>query len=221
MRYCKNCGNRLEFIDRIFFSKLCFLCQKKDLEKYKLERENEKIKKEKEKKAISEIKIYIKHSYTLGEHSKEYYIEWENWTYDTFAVYPLGNTKKDPFFFDKSVLISLVIKNGYKVKNAINQLVEDKFVKVEAEKIKERQRKRKIREKAEKKLYGTIKTKRKSLTEEEKEMIFDKFDNECAVCGEKEGLHIHHKDENSSNNQMSNLVILCRVCHKKTHMKVR
>lgn len=52
-------------------------------------------------------------------------------------------------------------------------------------------------------------------------MIFNKFDNECVVCGKNEGLHIHHKDKNSSNNQINNLVVLCEVCHKKTHMRVR
>jgi hypothetical protein len=91
----------------------------------------------------------------------------------------------------------------------------------EIDKIKERERKRKLREKAEKKIYGKKKTKRLLIPVDEKEMVLSKFNNQCAVCTQTEGLHIHHKDNNPSNNQMENLVVLCGVCHKKTHMKVR
>ena len=225
MANCTKCKNKLGFFDKIFCSGFCVSCKSKEIEKDKLKREDEKIKQEKkdnqQKKAIDKIKKYIEHSYTLGEHSKEHYVECKYWYSDEFAVYPLGNTKKEPFVLDKEELINLVIKNDYDVKDIINQLVENKFVEVEVNKIKERQRKRNIREQAEKKLYGKVKTKRKILTEEEKELIFDKFGNECVVCGKKEGLHIHHKDKNSSNNQINNLVVLCGVCHKKTHMRIR
>lgn len=242
---CTKCGKKLDFLDRIFFSKLCFFCKKKELEKYKLEKEEKRIKIEKDKlkreeeriktdeknrqkkKAISEIKKYIERTCILGEKSKEHYVVWD---YDAvfghegreFAIFPFGNHNK-PLVFDQEEIINLVIENDYIVKDVfnINKLVEDKFIEIETNKILERQRKRNIREKTEKKLYGKIKTRRKSLTEEEKDMIFDKFDNECAVCGKKEGLHIHHKDENPSNNQINNLVVLCGVCHKKTHMRVR
>lgn len=115
----------------------------------------------------------------------------------------------------------MVVKNNYEVEKVLNKLIEDVVVSYEIKKIKDKEIKRKVRELAEKKLYGRIRTKRKALSDEEKEMIFDKFNNECVVCGKKEGLHIHHKDENSSNNQISNLVVLCGVCHKKTHMRIR
>jgi len=39
----------------------------------------------------------------------------------------------------------------------------------------------------------------------------------CILCGNKIDLQIHHKDENRSNNQISNLIILCRSCHSKQH----
>ena len=63
--------------------------------------------------------------------------------------------------------------------------------------------------------------KRAAISEKDKEVIFNKFNNECAICKGKEGLHIHHKDHNPSNNRMDNLIVLCGVCHKKIHMKVR
>ena len=83
-------------------------------------------------------------------------------------------------------------------------------------------KRRSIREEAEKRLYGKVKeNKRESISEKEKEIIFNKFGNECAICSGKEGLHIHHKDHNPSNNRLDNLILLCGVCHKKIHMKVR
>lgn len=62
---------------------------------------------------------------------------------------------------------------------------------------------------------GAKENKRAAISEKDKEMIFSKFNNECAICGIKEGLNIHHKDHNPSNNRMNNLIVLCGVCHKK------
>jgi len=88
--------------------------------------------------------------------------------------------------------------------------------------LEKKEKKRIVREKAEKEYCGEVKNRsRIALSEEEKEQIFSKFNHECVVCGAKEGLHIHHKDKESSNNQISNLVVLCAVCHKKVHMNVR
>jgi len=39
----------------------------------------------------------------------------------------------------------------------------------------------------------------------------------CKLCGNKKDLQIHHIDENRKNNQISNLLILCRSCHSKQH----
>jgi 5-methylcytosine-specific restriction endonuclease McrA len=78
---------------------------------------------------------------------------------------------------------------------------------------------RKIREEAEKRLYGKVKSERTLI--KDKEEIFRKFGNKCGVCGEMEGLHIHHKDKDATNNSADNLIVLCGVCHKKIHMKVR
>ena len=198
---CSKCGNKIGFFNSVW-NGLCKDCNSKEKEKREKERQL-KI------KAINEIKKYIEHSYTLGENSKEHYIEYST---GSMMIYPYGNTKKEPIIiFNEDDVINLIVKNDYKVKEVIDKIVETELIKIEADKILDRQRKRAIKEQAEKKLYGKIKTRRKILTEEEKEMVFDKFNNECAVCGKKEGLHIHHKDENSSNNQMINLVVLCGV----------
>ncbi len=91
----------------------------------------------------------------------------------------------------------------------------------EIRKIKERERKRGVKEEAQKIVYGKVKNKRQTIEEADKEEVFEKFKNKCAVCGQMEGLHIHHKDKTPNNNVMSNLIVLCGVCHKKIHMKVR
>lgn len=179
----------------------------KEMEALRLKEKKEM---EMKNRAIANLKNYV-------ENSEELYLECSDWSGGELDIY----VGKGVFSFEVDKIINLVIQNDYNAKEVITQIVEDILVEVEANKILERQKKRKIREAAEKKLYGVVKTKRKNLTEEEKEMVFDKFNNECAVCGKKEGLHIHHKDENPSNNQMSNLVVLCGVCHKKTHMRVR
>ena len=70
-------------------------------------------------------------------------------------------------------------------------------------------------------IYGKIKNKRGGLSKEMREDIFKKFGNECVLCGAGEGLHVHHRDNNLKNNSPDNLILLCGVCHKKTHMKVR
>ena len=99
---------------------------------------------------------------------------------------------------------------------------EEMEVEEEIRRIKEAERQRKIREEAEKRLFGKVRRKKRlSLTEDERFMIFNKFHNQCVTCGKNEGLHIHHKDQNPSNNVIENLSVLCGVCHKKVHMKVR
>ena len=43
------------------------------------------------------------------------------------------------------------------------------------------------------------------------------YPRKCAVCGWNEDediLEVHHKDENRNNNHVSNLIILCPICHK-------
>jgi len=41
----------------------------------------------------------------------------------------------------------------------------------------------------------------------------------CSVCGIDKNLLVHHKDFNHENNSLENLIIVCRSCHMKIHMK--
>lgn len=44
---------------------------------------------------------------------------------------------------------------------------------------------------------------------------------ECAKCKTTESLAVHHKDGDHYNNELGNLMILCRSCHTTHHMKLR
>lgn len=51
-----------------------------------------------------------------------------------------------------------------------------------------------------------------------RENAFFEYPHQCAVCSWKEDedvLEVHHIDENRENNNISNLIILCPICHKK------
>ena len=39
----------------------------------------------------------------------------------------------------------------------------------------------------------------------------------CERCGAAKSLDVHHRDENPLNNELSNLMVLCRSCHMKMH----
>ena len=43
----------------------------------------------------------------------------------------------------------------------------------------------------------------------------------CEKCKKIRALQIHHKDRNRKNNHISNLKILCRVCHRKEHYRIK
>lgn len=51
---------------------------------------------------------------------------------------------------------------------------------------------------------------------------FNTYDHCCAICGWNEDediLEVHHIDENHSNNDIANLMILCPICHRKITSK--
>ena len=53
-----------------------------------------------------------------------------------------------------------------------------------------------------------------------RDIAFRNYPNECAVCGYNEDndislLEVHHIDEDRSNNEINNLIILCPNCHRK------
>lgn len=51
-----------------------------------------------------------------------------------------------------------------------------------------------------------------------RQKAFDRYEHKCVVCGYDEDeriLEVHHIDEDRSNNDISNLCILCPNCHVK------
>ncbi len=128
----------------------------------------------------------------------------------------------DRYSLDIEDVANNLVQNNFDLNKTILEIDEDDedlLRLLEVYKLKRRAKRTKVREEAEKEVYGKIKSERTPI--KEKEEIFRKFDNKCAVCGEMEGLHIHHKDEDATNNRVDNLIVLCGVCHKKIHMKVR
>lgn len=51
--------------------------------------------------------------------------------------------------------------------------------------------------------------------------VLERDNNECQICGSKKNLIIHHKDcsgqSDNPNNDIDNLVTLCRKCHMNIH----
>jgi len=47
-----------------------------------------------------------------------------------------------------------------------------------------------------------------------RDVIFKRDNNECQICGQKEGLEIHHWNKKKTDNSYWNLLTLCRSCHK-------
>lgn len=43
------------------------------------------------------------------------------------------------------------------------------------------------------------------------------FDKQCMLCGSSKKVHCHHIDENPKNNDVSNLMFLCKKCHSGVH----
>ena len=43
--------------------------------------------------------------------------------------------------------------------------------------------------------------------------------NKCEWCNSQKNLLVHHKDENRKNNNLDNLITLCKSCHQKLHTK--
>jgi len=50
-----------------------------------------------------------------------------------------------------------------------------------------------------------------------RKIAFESLPHYCHFCNSKDTLQVHHKDHNRSNNEISNLVILCTSCHIKLH----
>lgn len=146
----------------------------------------------------------------------------ENLTSEGFEFYD----EEEAFLVGRYVLpegeiVCALIKNEFNLKKTVDFLIHEKEIEAQMGQIALVEKNRKLREEAERRLYGKVRKKRGNFTEEERDMILNKFENKCIICGNDEGLHIHHKDGNPQNNQIENVIVLCGVCHKKIHMKVR
>jgi K+-sensing histidine kinase KdpD len=67
------------------------------------------------------------------------------------------------------------------------------------------------------------KQKRKIFTEAVKREVIHRQKGKCAICKRKlqsYGLDFHHKNEDGSNNKISNCQVLCTLCHRKRHSVV-
>jgi len=231
MKTCTKCKKKLGLFDKIFRNGLCASCESKDIEKETKEEERKEIIRQTELNKINRVKEKLKKfededGIELYYHNLLYGGEGiEEWNED-YGIYEddIVYHKKDKdkkYSIGKKELFERIIKNNFNAEKTLAEIEEEIEYKLQVDKFKEKERKRKIRENAEKDFYGRVRSKRDNIPLDKREDVLRKFNNECAICRKKEGLHIHHKDENPQNNQIDNLVVLCGVCHKKAHMKVR
>jgi len=81
---------------------------------------------------------------------------------------------------------------------------------------KEFHKKKKVRGNVEKKIR---RKKRINMAPELRVEIKKKYKGKCAICGSKQELQIHHKIhvKNGGTNEISNLILLCELCHSEQH----
>ena len=143
--------------------------------------------------------------------------------YKLFEEYDISSRMKDNILWEipRIEFLKEVVNNKFDVDKIARKEIENRIKEYETKKLKRKQRTLEVKKKAQKEFYGKDKSSRTTLSKDEKDIVFGNYNNECAICNEKEGLHIHHKDKNAENNDPQNLILLCGVCHKKIHMKVR
>ena len=214
---CNLCKKKTSFLRNLFYDK-CDFCNKKEQER-----------------TNKEIEIISKATRLLQEHGILHNNEGGAVITSIFSfeknikyahLLPKNLIRKDGSFaieldIDYKSLIEKVINNNLDADKIAKSIYERIPIELEKKKIAEREYQLNLRHKAEKEYFGKEKTKRIILDNNLKESVLNRFNNECIICGAKEGLHIHHKDKNPSNNQIDNLMVLCGVCHKKVHMRVR
>lgn len=59
------------------------------------------------------------------------------------------------------------------------------------------------------------------MTATHRKRCFEQTDQVCLCCGADSSLDIHHVDGNPTNDNLDNLVVLCKSCHRKVHSKQR
>ena len=51
--------------------------------------------------------------------------------------------------------------------------------------------------------------------------FLEKLGNKCCLCNSNQKLEIHHRDRDIGNNELANLQLLCRSCHRNLHTILR
>ena len=231
---CPTCGKKIGFLKLLFINRCdsCYLKEKErsSKERYQRELEYEKL------KELNEIKEFLEDCGVIENSKKAVFVpEESSWTIsDTFSnqfekkysrLYGElpRNARSNEYILDLpyQTILDNFLSRKIKRTKFIEELFEKALYKFEKDKLEAKRKHQKIKQKVEKEIYGKEKLKRKIIPEDLRREIFSKYNYECAVCSNKEGLHIHHKDKNSDNNSEDNLILLCSVCHKKVHMKVR
>ncbi|QEC66311.1 HNH endonuclease [Panacibacter ginsenosidivorans] len=65
-----------------------------------------------------------------------------------------------------------------------------------------------------------VKKNRVKIDDEISAQVLYASDRTCCVCNERgKAIQIHHIDENPSNNELSNLAVLCFQCHEETQIR--
>ncbi|MEK6916969.1 MAG: hypothetical protein AABW92_04440 [Nanoarchaeota archaeon] len=156
--------------------------------------------------------IFSKHSWL---------VHYVNSMWGTRLLYHKKDVESRKYPIKEKELLQKIIECDYDVSKALKELEDKLEYHMHIEALKEKEKKQNIKETAEKDYFGEVRNKRESIPDSLREEILQKYDYRCAICNAEEGLHIHHRDENPKNNLISNLIVLCGVCHKKVHMKVR
>jgi 5-methylcytosine-specific restriction endonuclease McrA len=50
--------------------------------------------------------------------------------------------------------------------------------------------------------------------------VLERDGDQCVICGNNDGLHIHHIDTDPTNDDPANLVTLCSFCHARAHAEL-
>lgn len=58
------------------------------------------------------------------------------------------------------------------------------------------------------------------LFSKSRKIVVERSKGVCESCGKK-AVEVHHKDRDRDNNEVENLIHLCKTCHSKAHMLLR
>ncbi len=54
-----------------------------------------------------------------------------------------------------------------------------------------------------------------------REAILERDASRCTICGGTTALHIHHIDQDKTNDDPCNLLTLCEICHARVHTRLQ